>query len=198
MDKNKIIIMALIAIILAILVGIFASMPNVNKQDTNLTFMSNSTITKGDSVEIKLADGNGNPLVNQTVNVTVTDENRASDYHSVVTDENGIGVLKLDKSAGEYNVTVSYGGNDNYNGCNTTQQMTIEEKAVEAQASPQDSQTSTTHTIMGEDGYYYTVDDNGKILENLGPSKKYYPNNPKSVDYPNAEPGSKYIDKSRG
>ena len=47
---------------------------------------------------------------------------------------------------------------------------------------------------MGEDGYYYTVDDNGNILENLGPSSKHYPN---GVYYPNAEPSSKYIDKSK-
>ena len=55
--------------------------------------------------------------------------------------------------------------------------------------------SSSTHVIMGEDGYYYRVDDNGNILENLGPSSKYYPN---GVYYPDAEPGDRYIDKSVG
>ena len=50
---------------------------------------------------------------------------------------------------------------------------------------------------MGEDGYYYKVDDNGNILETLGQSSKYYPNNPNSVSYSNAEPGNRYIDKSK-
>lgn len=54
----------------------------------------------------------------------------------------------------------------------------------------------STHIVMGEDGYYFVVDDNGKILQNLGPSKKYYPNGDNgqpSVDYPDAEPYSRYL-----
>ena len=57
--------------------------------------------------------------------------------------------------------------------------------------------TSNTHTIMGEDGYYYVVDDEGNIMENLDPSQKYYPNNPNSVNYSDAEPANRYIDKSK-
>lgn len=101
MDKN-IIIIALVVAVIAILAGIFAVMPNMNKQDANLTFMSNSAINEGDSIEIKLNDSDGNLLVNQTVNVTVTDSNKTSSYYSVVTNETGFGVLKLDKSAGNY------------------------------------------------------------------------------------------------
>lgn len=55
--------------------------------------------------------------------------------------------------------------------------------------------SSNTHLIMGEDGYYFICDDNGNILENLGPSKKHYPNNPSAVDYPDAEPAYNYINK---
>ena len=57
---------------------------------------------------------------------------------------------------------------------------------------------STTHVVMGEDGYYALIDDNGNILEDLGPSKKYHPNDPNAVDYPDAEPMGNYIDKSLG
>lgn len=46
---------------------------------------------------------------------------------------------------------------------------------------------SNTHLVMAEDGHYYICDDNGKILEKLGPSKKYYPNDPSAVEYPDAE-----------
>ena len=58
------------------------------------------------------------------------------------------------------------------------------------------SGSSGTHTVMGEDGCYYVVDDNGNILQSLGKSKKYYPNDPNSVNYPDAEPGGRYIHKS--
>lgn len=197
MDKNKIIILALIVVIAALLVGMAAMiLPNMNKQDTKLTFKSNSTITEGGSLKIKLTDANGTAIANQTVNITITDKDNSSSYYSVVTNGKGVGKLKLDKDPGKYIVTVTYGGNDNYTGCNATKKIKIEEKVVEAEpVSSSSGQSSGTHTIMGEDGYYYKVDDNGNILENLGPSQQYYPNNPNSVNYPNAESGRSYINK---
>ena len=134
MDKNKIIIIALIIVIAALLAGIFAVMPNLNRQDTNLTLIGNSTITEGDSIEIQLTDANGNPLANQSINVTISDGNHESKYNPIITDENSTGILKLYESAGEYNLTISYGGNDNYKGCSIIQHITIE-KAVEAESS---------------------------------------------------------------
>jgi ABC-type Na+ efflux pump permease subunit len=202
MDKNKMIILALIVVIAALLVGMAAMMmPNMGKQDTKLKFKSNSTLTEGDSLKVKLTDANGTAMANQTVNIIITNKNKSTD-HSVVTNEKGVGTLKMDKNAGKYNVTVSYGGNDKYNGCNVTKKITIEEKVAEAtvsETSAQSSQSggSSTHTIIGEDGYYYTVDDNGNFLENLGSSKQYRPNEPNSVYYPDAEPANRYVDKSK-
>ncbi|WP_406536252.1 carboxypeptidase-like regulatory domain-containing protein [Methanobrevibacter sp.] len=197
MDKNKIMIIVLIAIIAALLVGIFAMMPNTNKQDTKLTFKSDSTLDEGSPLKIKLIDANGTAIANQTVNVTITDDDSSNSYYSVVTNGKGIGKLDLDKSPGKYNVAISYGGNDQYNGCNATKKIKIEEKVVEATVDQSSSglSSSSTHVIIGEDGYYYRVDDNGNILEHLGPSSQYYPN---GVYYPDAEPGDRYIDKSVG
>jgi len=113
------------------LVGVVAMMPNTKKQDTKLTFESNATLTEGNSLKIKLTDVNGTAIANQTVNVTVTDENSTSGYYSVVTDGNGTGKLKLDNDPGKYNITISYGGNDNYTGCNVTQKITIKEEIKE-------------------------------------------------------------------
>ena len=78
------------------------------------------------------------------------------------------------------------------------EQISTDEQVAQISA----DEKSATHTIMGEDGYYYTVDDDGNILETLGPSQKYYPNGDpttgqSSVYYPNAEPAYKYIDKSK-
>ena len=152
MDKNKIIILALIIIIAALLIALAAIMPNMNKQDTNLKFKSNSTLTEGNSLKIKLTDANGTAIVNQTVNVTITGKDGSSDYHSVVTNENGIGKLKLDKSPGKYNVTVSYSGNDKYNGCNATKKITIKEKVVEATVEPTVEQTSSEPQYLSDTG----------------------------------------------
>ena len=154
MDKNKIIIIALIVVIAALLVGMAAMMmPNMVKQDTKLKFKSNSTLTEGDSLKVKLTDGNGTAIANQTVNVTITNKDGSTDYHAVVTNENGTGKLKMDKSAGKYNVTVSYGGNDKYNGCNVTKKITVEEKVAEAQVTSSSSGGSSDN----DPGAYYSL-----------------------------------------
>ena len=142
MDNNKLIIIGLVAIIAILAIGIFVAMPNFNKENTNLDFKSKNTLTEGDSLKIKLTDMNGNAIVGQTINVTVTDKNGASDYHSVVTNSEGIGKLKMDKSTGKYNVTVTYGGNDDYNGCNATKQIKIKEEEQQEETTQQSSTPS--------------------------------------------------------
>ena len=132
MDKDKIIICVLVAIVIVLLVGLVAVMPHENKQNTNLTFLNGQELNEGDSIQIKLTDANGTALANQTVNITVTDKDRISDYHSVVTNEEGIGTLKLNKSAGEYNITISYGGNDKYLNSSSTQQVTVKQTVAES------------------------------------------------------------------
>lgn len=155
MDRNKIIILALIVIIAALLVGVAAMMiPNLTKQDTMLKFKGKSTINEGGSIKIMLVDSDGSTLAGQTVNVTVTDKHNSSDYHSVETDENGIGKLKLDKDAGKYTVTINYGGSEKYNGCNNSKNIKIKEKAVEAESSSSSSSTSSS----SQSAYAYKSD----------------------------------------
>lgn len=133
MENKHIIILVLIVIIVALLVGIFATMQHTNKQDTNLTFKCNSTIKDGDSIKIQLTDANGSAIANQTVNVTITDKDKSSDYHSVETNDQGIGTLNIDKNSGNYTITITYAGNDNYAGCNATKEITIEEEVTQTQ-----------------------------------------------------------------
>lgn len=143
MDKNKIIIVALIVIIVALLVGMAAMMmPNFQKKDTNIKFKGNSKFNEGDYLKIVLSDADGSAIIGQTVNITITDKDKTSDYHSVETDEQGIGKLKLDKDAGKYTVTITYGGNDKYNGCNATKKITINKKVEEAESSSSSSTPS--------------------------------------------------------
>ena len=132
MENDKIIICVLVAIVIVLLVGLVAVIPHENKQNTNLTFVNAQELNEGDSIQIKLTDANGTALANQTVNITVTDKDRISDYHSVVTNEEGIGTLKLNKSAGEYNITISYGGNDKYLNSSSTQQVTVKQTVTES------------------------------------------------------------------
>lgn len=149
MEKNKLIIIALIIIIIVLLVGVFAVMPNMNKQDTNLTFENQSTLNEGDSLKINLTDANGTAISNQTVNITITDDESNSTY-SVVTNGNGTGTLKLDKTAGNYTVTATYGGNDKYKESNATKKITIK-KLVESKS----LQQGNGATASNDDSNYY-------------------------------------------
>ncbi len=142
MDTNKIIIIALIAIIAALLAGLFVMMPTVSKQDTILTFESNDALNEGDNLQIKLTDANGKALANQAVRITFTDNDNSNSTYSVVTNNEGVGDLKLDKNAGEYNIFVSYDGNDDYNGCNVSHKLSIKEETVESAQSSSSSSNS--------------------------------------------------------
>ena len=125
MENNRIIIIILLlVIIIALLACILTVMPNMNKQDVKLAFISDSTINEGDSIEIQLTDMNGTPLANQSLNVTVTDGNK-TDYHSILTNGDGKATLDIDKSAGDYGVSVRYGGNSNYRQSSISQNVTV-------------------------------------------------------------------------
>ena len=177
MEKNKIIILVLIAIIAALLVGIVAMMPNITKQDTKLQFEGNSTLTQGDSIKIKLTDSNGTVIANQTVNVTITDKDNSSDYHSVVTNDKGIATLKLDKTPGNYKISINYNGNDKYEGCNASKNVNVEEKVVEAQPASTSSSSSNY-----DPGAFYSAQAGrviytGEVIDSPGGLYRHLGNN---------------------
>lgn len=153
MDNSKIIIVALIVVIIALLIGMIAIMPNLNKQDAQLKYDGNATINKGDSIKIILTDANGSPIVGQTVNITVTDDDGSSDYHSAVTNENGVGTLNLDKGDGEYTITISYGGNDKYKSSTITQKIKIEEAAESSSSSSSSTPSAYAYKSDGTPMY---------------------------------------------
>ena len=130
MEKNhKIIIVGLVIVIIALVVVLATIIQAPTKENVKLTIENKKTIEKGGSIKIKLTDGNGTPIKDQTVNISITDKKGTTDYHSIVTNEKGVGKLKLDKSPGKYAVNCTYGGNENYTGDNATQKLKIKEKA---------------------------------------------------------------------
>ena len=196
-NKNIIIILLVIIVILAAVIGFMLLNPTVAKEPTKIKITSDKEQYEGGKLSITLTDLNNTPLSKEIVNITITNKKGKVVVDDVVkTNSKGKAKLDLNLKKGKYVVNVTYAGNENYTGNSTTQKLKIneEEKVVEAEVSESSSQSSDTHLIMGEDGYYYTVDDNGNILESLGPSSEHYSN---GVYYPDAEPSSRYIDKSK-
>ena len=194
-NKNIIIILIVIIVILAAAIGFAMFNPMHAKEPTKIKITSDKEQYEGGELSIQLTDLNKTPISKEVVNITITNSKSKVVVDDVVkTNSKGKAKLDLDLKKGKYNVTVTYGGNENYTGNNTTQKLTIKEEVVKAEPASS-STTSNTQVVMGEDGYYALIDGNGNFIKNLGPSKKYYPNVPNAVDYPNA--GHWYVDKSK-
>ena len=105
-----------------------------------------------------MTDLNKTPLSKEIVNITITNGKGKVVVDDVVkTNSKGKASLNLDLKKGKYNVTVSYGGNENYTGNNTTQKLTIKEKVVEAtveQSSSEPQYLSDTGEPISEADYY--------------------------------------------
>lgn len=172
MERDKIIIIALIAIIAILLVSIIAIMPNIMKKDTQVTINSKSTLNEGDSIKIRLIDENGVAIANQNVNISINN-GTVTDYHSITTDNQGIGKLELDKKAGSYDVCVIYSGNDNYKGCNATKMIKIEEVA---EAEPTYTQSAPTAYAYKSDGtpMYSQSEVDRYMSHKYGPGTNYH------------------------
>jgi len=169
-QKHIIIILLIVVVVLAAAMAVMILSPFDAKADTKLTIKSNDTLHKGDKFKVKLTDINGTGISNQTVNVTLKDSDGETSYFSVVTNSKGIGTLKLDKSAGNYTVNCTYGGNDKYTGNTTSQKLTIEEiveeEVVEQPVVQQSSSSSSNGgSSSSQSDYRPAVDSDGITRE---------------------------------
>lgn len=137
-NKNIIIILVAVIIVLAVVLGVMFLHPSNAKEPTKIKITSNKTLTEGDNLSIKLTDSNSTAISNETVKITIVDKKgKAIVNETVKTNSKGKAKVDLDLKKGKYNVTVTYGGNDNFTGSNATQKLTIkeEEKVAERQYS---------------------------------------------------------------
>lgn len=139
-NKNIIIIMIVIIVILTAAIGFAVLNPMHAKEPTKIKITSDKEQNEGGKLSIQLTDLNKTPLSKEIVNITITNSKGKVVVDDVVkTDSKGKAKLNLDLKKGKYNVTVSYSGNENYTGNNTTQKLTIkeEEKVTQTQDTSQ-------------------------------------------------------------
>ena len=172
-NKNIIIILVVIIIILAAAIGFTMFNPTHAKQPTKINITSKNTLNEGDNLTLQLTDLNKTALSKQKVNITVKDSKGKFVLNKTVkTNSKGKANLGLDLNKGKYNVTISYSGNENYTGNNTTQELTIKEKVVEAQQ----SSSSSNGGSSGSSDWY---DSEG--------NRHYYENGQEYVGDPNRQ-----------
>ena len=136
-NKNIIIILIVIIIILAAALGILFMQPSNAKEATKIKVTSNKTLTEGDDISVQLTDSNKTPLSKQNVKVTVKNgKGKVVLNKTVKTNSKGKAKIDSNLKKGKYKVKVSYKGNKNYTGNNTTQNLTIKEKVKKPLANP--------------------------------------------------------------
>ena len=177
-NKNIIIILIVIIVILAAAIGFTVLKPMHAKEPTKVKITSDKEQDEGGKLSIQLTDLNKTALSKEIVNVTITDSKGKVVVDDVVkTNSEGNASLDLDLKKGKYNVTVSYGGNENYTGNNTTQKLTINEKVAEAEPSSSSSSSSNY-----DSGAYYSRQAGrtiytGEILDSPGGKMRHLGNN---------------------
>ena len=161
-DRNIIIILIAIIIVLAAIAGAMYLQTTNAKEPTTIKITSNNTLTEGDSLSIQLTDLNKTAISNENVNITITDNKSKVVVNEIVqTNSKGEAALDLDLKKGEYTVNVTYAGNENYTGNNTTQKLTIEEKVVQTVSKDTTSSSSSSNPFSDATWHKRTKWDDG-------------------------------------
>lgn len=137
-------------------------MSNHTKEASKIAIKSNSTIKQGDSIKIILRDSNNTAISNQTVNVSITDQNKTAAYYSVVTNQKGVATLKIDKGEGNYTINCTYGGNDNYTANSTVKKIKVEKEEV---AEVQSESSSSSESSADTSHYTYSAQRQGYVRD---------------------------------
>ena len=157
-NRNIIIILLVIIVALAAAVGFMLMNPTNTKEPCKIKITSDKEQYKGGELSIVLTDLNKTPLSKEIVNITITDKKGKVVVDDVVkTNSKGKAKLDLKLKKGNYKVNVSYGGNENYTGNNTTQKLKIKEK--EKVVEQQSSTRSDTYVERTEGNLVYGYKD---------------------------------------
>ena len=157
-NRNIIIILLVVIVILVAAIGVMMFNTSHAKEATKIKITSDKEQYEGGKLSIELTDLNKTPLSKEIVNVTITNKKGKVVVDDVVkTNSKGKAKLDLDLKKGKYNVTVSYGGNENYTGTNETQKLSIKEKVTEAVKSQSSSSQSSSQSSQRQE-YEITPD----------------------------------------
>lgn len=147
-NRNIIIILLVVIVVCAAAIGFALFNPTHAKEPTKIKITSDKEQYKKDAkLSIELKDLNKTPISKEIVNVTITDKKGKVVVDDVLkTDSKGKAKLDLNLKKGKYKVNVTYGGNENYTGNNTTQNLKIKEKAAKAKVESSSSDESYTYS----------------------------------------------------
>ena len=147
-NKHIIIILLVIIVVLAAAIGFVLLNPTHAKEPTKVKVTSDKEQYEGGKLSIELTDLNRTPLSKEVVNITITDKKGKVVVVDVVkTNSKGKAKLDFNLKKGKYTVNVTYGGNENYTGNSTTQNLKTKEAATKTISSNSQSSSGTKYDI---------------------------------------------------
>ena len=135
-NNNVVMFLLVIIVVLAAVFGIMFFQSLNSKEPSKVKIISNKTQYEGGKLAIQLTDLNKTPISKEKINIVITNKkDKVVANNTVETNDDGKAKLDLNLKKGEYSVNVTFEGNKNYTGNNTTQKLTIKEKVAEAVSS---------------------------------------------------------------
>lgn len=188
-NKNIIIMLVTIIVILVAAIGVMLFNPIDAKEPTKIKITSDKEQYEGEKLTINLTDLNKTPISKENVKITVTNKKgKVVVNKTVKTNSKGEAKCDLNLKKGKYKVNVIYNGNENYAGNNTTQELTIIEEVVETEPEPtqQNEETSddlglSQHKVSDweytgtyADGEHYSDGSGGELVMHEEGQYEYY------------------------
>ena len=147
-NKHIIIILLVIIVVLAVAIVFVLLNSTHSKEPTKVKVTSDKEQYEGGKLSIELTDLNRTPLSKEVVNITITDKKGKVVVDDVVkTNSKGKAKLDFNLKKGKYTVNVTYGGNENYTGNSTTQNLKTKEAATKTISSNSQSSSGTKYDI---------------------------------------------------
>lgn len=166
-NKNIIIILIAIIVVLAVVAGIMFLQPSNVKEPTKIKITSDKTQFEGGKLSIQLTNLNKTAISKEKVNITITNKKgKIVVNETVKTNSKGKAKLDLDLKKGKYTVNVTYAGNENYTGNSTTQKLTIKEEVKEtaSESSYSSEPVYDGHTVSYQDGQRGVYSESGEFF----------------------------------
>ena len=143
-NKNIIIILVAIIIVLGVVAGAMFLQSGNSKEPSEVKITSDKSQYEGGKLSLQLTDLNKTALSKEKVNITITNKKgKVVVNETVKTNSKGKAKLDLDLKKGKYSVNVTYGGDENHTGNSTVQKLTIKEEVKEPKTSTTSSSTNS-------------------------------------------------------
>ena len=123
----KDIIPLVIIIFVVVIVGSMIFTPLSSAQDTKLSILNTGDIGENGTVYVKLTSNQNGSLSDKQLNVKITNDKGEEVYTDTVkTHATGVAIVKISNfTSGNYNINVTYAGDENYTASSISQKITV-------------------------------------------------------------------------